>query len=100
MSLPADEFIRRFLLHVLPSGFVRIRHYGFLGNRTRVGKLFLCRQLLGVPALFGELGSQAKHFLVQYEILTGTSLIRCPACHAGAMIPIERLPPIRAAPSF
>jgi len=46
MTLSADEFIRRFLLHVLPRGFHRIRYYGFLGNRHRKEKLAHCRQLL------------------------------------------------------
>jgi hypothetical protein len=50
MSLDADEFMRRFLLHVLPSGFQRIRHYGFLANRCRLAKLTRCRQLLAAPA--------------------------------------------------
>ena len=48
MTLAADEFIRRFLLHTLPDGFHRIRHYGFLGNRHRAQKLALCRELLAV----------------------------------------------------
>ena len=48
MSLSPDEFIRRFLLHVLPDGFHRIRYYGFLGNRHRKEKLQQCRQLLGM----------------------------------------------------
>jgi hypothetical protein len=43
MTLTADEFIRRFLLHTLPDGFHRIRHYGFLANRQRAAKLALCR---------------------------------------------------------
>ena len=47
-TLSADEFIRRFLLHVLPDGFQRIRYYGFLGNRDRRKKLALCRHLLGM----------------------------------------------------
>jgi hypothetical protein len=47
MSLPAEEFMRRFLMHVLPAGFVRIRHYGLLCNRRRAGDLERCRQLLG-----------------------------------------------------
>ena len=47
MTLAATEFIRRFLLHVLPSGFHRIRYYGFLGARHRAEKLTRCRQLLG-----------------------------------------------------
>ena len=49
MTLAADEFIRRFLLHVLPDGFQRIRYYGFLGNRYRAQKLARCRELLGMP---------------------------------------------------
>ena len=49
MTLAADEFIRRFLLHALPDGFHRIRHYGFLANRQRAAKLALCRRLLDAP---------------------------------------------------
>ena len=48
MRLPAAEFTRRFLLHVLPSGLQRIRHYGLFANRTRCAKLERCRELLGV----------------------------------------------------
>src|ERR1700674_3678834 len=51
MTLPAEEFIRRFLIHVLPDGFQRIRYYGFLSNRCRQEKLVQCRQLLGMPAV-------------------------------------------------
>jgi hypothetical protein len=50
MTLDADEFIRRFLIHVLPSGFQRIRYFGFLGNCHRARNLALCRELLGPPA--------------------------------------------------
>jgi hypothetical protein len=50
MSLPVDEFLRRFLLHVLPKGFVRIRHFGFLSTRTRAALLPLCFQLLGAAS--------------------------------------------------
>jgi Putative transposase len=50
MILEAEEFIRRFLLHVLPEGFQRIRYYGFLANRYREQKLAHCRDLLGMPA--------------------------------------------------
>ena len=51
MTLAADEFIWRFLLHTLPDGFHRIRHYGFLANRQRAAKLALCRRLLDAPSL-------------------------------------------------
>jgi hypothetical protein len=50
MTVAADEFLRRFLLHVLPPGFVRIRHYGFLSNRRRTAALALCRKLIGEAA--------------------------------------------------
>ena len=49
MTLDAEEFIRRFLLHILPDGFQRIRYYGFLSNRYREEKLARCRELLGMP---------------------------------------------------
>jgi len=49
MTLDADEFIRRFLIHVLPDGFHRIRHYGLLANGNRTGNIALARRLLGVP---------------------------------------------------
>ncbi len=49
--MDADDFIRRFLLQVLPDGFMRIRHYGFLGNRHRRIKIARCRELLGVAAV-------------------------------------------------
>jgi hypothetical protein len=49
MTLPAAEFLRRFLLHVVPRAFMRIRHYGILANRHREQKLARCRELLGVP---------------------------------------------------
>src|SRR5207244_1345218 len=55
LALPAVEFIRRFLLHVLPSGFVRIRHYGWLANRHRQEKLQQCRQLLQAEACRGAI---------------------------------------------
>jgi len=53
MTLSAEEFIRRFLIHILPSGFMKIRHYGFLGNRNKTTKLKLCR-LLSPYAFFNE----------------------------------------------
>lgn len=95
MTLAATEFIRRFLLHVLPTGFHRIRYYGFLGARYRREKLTRCRQLLGSPASVTT--PTAETFRTDYrdrvETLTGISLRVCPACHHGEMIIIERLMP-------
>jgi hypothetical protein len=93
MTLAADEFIRRFLLHALPDGFHRIRHYGFLANRRRAEKLALCRTLLAVadaamPAGSGEARQQfADH---------GHDL--CPCC-GGQMEPIGSIPRSRPASS-
>ena len=95
MTLAATEFIRRFLLHVLPTGFHRIRYYGFLGARYRREKLTRCRQLLGSTASVTT--PTEATFRTDYrdrvERLMGISLRACPACHHGAMIIIERLMP-------
>jgi hypothetical protein len=92
MTLEAEEFIRRFLLHVLPSGFVRIRHYGFLANRHREQKLEQCRKALNVsapPVPHPEPGD----WKARYEALTGQSLTVCPICRKGHMMCIEVVQP-------
>jgi hypothetical protein len=84
MTLDAVEFIRRFLLHILPAGFVRIRQFGFLANRARREKLALCRALLAAP--------EAPPRRTLSEVLdrtTGEKL--CPVCKTGHMVLI-RLP--------
>jgi hypothetical protein len=95
MSLSADEFIRRFLLHVLPEGFHRIRYYGFLGNRYRKEKLERCRHLLGMVPLQPDSPIEAAEldYRDRYQALTGSSLWECPACHRGRMIVIGEIPP-------
>src|SRR6202521_5724289 len=102
MTLEASEFIRRFLLHVLPDGFQRIRHYGFLGHRYRQAKLALCRQLLGVVmSLSGVVPPQDKpDYRDFYEKLTGKSLRECPLCNRRQMIAIAVLPASDRAPPF
>jgi putative transposase/transposase-like zinc-binding protein len=92
MTLQADEFIRRFLLHVLPDGFQRIRHYGFLGHRYRQAKLMLCRQLLEVALSTPVAPPRKLDYRDLYEKLTGQSLRECPVCHVGHMVPIATLP--------
>ena len=93
MTLAADEFIRRFLLHVLPEGFQRIRYYGFLANRYRARKLARCRQLLAMPQPVPPDDQVAGDYRDQYQELTGTSLTECPACQRGRMVIIEVLKP-------
>ena len=98
MTLQADEFIRRFLLHVLPDGFQRIRHHGFLGNRSRQAKLMLCRQLLQVALSTPVAPPRKLDYRDLYEKLTGQSLHECPVCHVGHMVPIAILPASDRAP--
>jgi Putative transposase/Transposase zinc-binding domain len=87
MALDADEFIRRFLIHVLPDGFQRIRYYGFLGNRHRARKLALCRELLAMlPAAPTDPPTDYRD---RFEALTGRSLRACPHCHTGIMVVID-----------
>ena len=84
MTLSAEEFLRRFLLHVLPDRFQRIRYYGLLGNRYRQQKLARCRQLLGMSAVEGLVAEPGPDYRDRYEQLTGCSLWQCPACHRVA----------------
>jgi hypothetical protein len=100
MSLLATEFLRRFFLHVLPRGFVRIRHFGFLGNHFRQAKLALCRQLLGMALTLATLASPPEQpdYRDLYEKLTGKSLRECPVCHRGHMVAIALLPASGRAP--
>jgi len=93
LTLPADEFLRRFLIHILPPRFQRIRHFGFLANRYRKEKLALCRQLLTGPA--SELLPDAAQCLLLLAALTDPTPIRCPACGVGHMIHLETLPVYR-----
>jgi len=91
MDLEADEFIRRFLLHVLPEGFQRIRYYGFLANRERRKKVALCRQLLGMQ--ISSQTTSVKDYRERFQELTGRSLTHCPRCQHGQMVIVESLPP-------
>ena len=92
LPLEAHEFIRRFLLHVLPEGFMRVRHFGFLANRSKKQALTQCRKLLGAnPALLQSPSESAKDLLLR---ITGIDLSRCPSCHNGTMIVVAELPPI------
>ncbi|QSO52865.1 IS91 family transposase [Alicyclobacillus curvatus] len=81
MSLTADEFIRRFLIHVLPTGFTRIRHYGLLSSRNKATKLKLCKRLTKTAVRTTPLPKlSALDFL---EKLTGRDLTVCPCCGIG-----------------
>jgi Putative transposase/Transposase zinc-binding domain len=88
MTLAAGEFIRRFLIHTLPSGFPRIRHFGFLANRHRKQKLKLCRELIRHPIL-DLLPPIANERQTRIEKV----IPPCPHCKIGIMIRIGFLPP-------
>ncbi len=91
MVLHAEEFIRRFLLHVVPDGFVRIRHFGLLANRTRQAKLARCRELLAqCPAPPASPAESVQALMLR---LTGIDIARCPVCQRGRLRLTEILAP-------
>ena len=82
MTVKAEEFIRRFLMHILPPGFMKIRHYGLLGNRNKKTKLAVCKKLTNTT-------SPVKPKLTTLEILKktlGVDFNICPMCHKGHLI--------------
>jgi hypothetical protein len=98
ITLDAQEFIRRFLLHVLPEGFMRIRHFGFLANRTKKHSLPQCRKLLGLNPALPEIPKRSAQDLLRE--LTGIDLSRCPSCKLGTMIVVGELPPRANSPRW
>ena len=95
MCLTAEEFLRRFLLHVLPPRFVRIRHYGILAGRNVYTKLARCRQLLGAaaPSSPAAVPKTWSEWVIEW---TNQDPLCCPRCQA----PLIRLvlDPVRASP--
>jgi hypothetical protein len=93
MTLKAEEFIRRFLLHVLPKGFVKIRHFGFLANRCRHDNVLLCRELLASSSTIPPgLAPPDSHS----DEPEADTVDRCPRCKLGSMRMLEILAPPRA----
>lgn len=94
MSLKIVEFIRRFMLHVIPTGFMRIRHYGFLSNRSRKEKLNACRKALGVKPVLDENKNekQSRHWYDLVIELTGKDPTICPVCNKGHMKLYKEIP--------
>jgi len=88
-TIEAVEFLRRFLLHALPNGFVKIRHYGFLANRNKRKNLAKIRQLHSLP----ESGKLAKKSVEEMMLaLTGVDITLCPCCGKGKMKVIGEIP--------
>ena len=92
MELDIDEFLRRFLLHIVPDGFVRIRHFGLLANRRRAAALAQCRVLLTHPPPV-ERPESVRDLMLR---LTGVDIERCPVCQQGRLQQVERLAPAPA----
>ena len=82
MTLSATEFIRRFLLHVLPNRFVKIRHYGILGNRNRKTKLRLSKRLTGARLTIPAAKRSVEEMMLK---LTGRDITKCPCCGCGRL---------------
>jgi hypothetical protein len=91
MTLDAGEFLRRFLLHVVPRGFMRIRHFGLLANRYRGRHLEQCRRLLGVTANHSHEANESTEAIGDEQSPTPGDL--CPVCHRGRMVIGQRVEP-------
>jgi hypothetical protein len=99
MTLDAVEFVRRFLTHVLPAGFVRVRHYGLLANRHRRAKLARCRELLGMavtPQADAAPTDPDPIPLPAHEATVAPTRV-CPRCGAGRMVVVAEFPPMTLA---
>jgi hypothetical protein len=89
MTLDVDEFIRRFLLHVLPDGLQKIRHYGFLANRCKMNNLSRCRKIFQLsPAVPQREEKTSRELMIQ---LTGIDFMICPVCKKGTMKLIAKI---------
>ena len=94
-TITAVEFIRRFLLHSLPIGFVRIRHYGFLANRNRSANLNAIRELMGLSVPTEKSIATVQQMMRE---LTGTDITVCPCCQKGRMQLYLEIPKALALP--
>lgn len=94
MTLDAAEFIRRFLLHVLPARYVRIRHFGLLANRRRKDNIKLCREYLGSGNVETK-KEVPKTWQEHLFALTGIDVTQCPVCKKGRMHTVEVMYPSR-----
>jgi hypothetical protein len=89
MTLDASEFIRRFLMHVLPDNFVKIRYYGFLSNRNQKTKLAKCKELLGVTIEINQEPTNSTKWQDTLLKLTGIDIQKCQYCTEGKMVSKE-----------
>jgi hypothetical protein len=95
MTLESDEFICRFLLHVLPDGFMRLRHFGFLANRSKKQNIAQCRELLGIETQPNRSPKKSARELML--AVTGVDVALCPECGVGTLLVIGQLPALQFA---
>jgi hypothetical protein len=95
MKLKADEFIRRFLLHVLPHRYVRIRHFGLLANRNRNNAIAVCRKILGTGKTIAKEDRRQETWQEQLIRICGIDVTVCPVCQKGRMTRMALLLPCR-----
>lgn len=93
LTLSGVEFVRRFLLHVVPSRFVRVRHFGLLANGVKARRLDRARSLLHVPAPPEPAAPRPETWQDTYRRLVGADPLQCPHCRAGRLIVVAQIPP-------
>jgi hypothetical protein len=91
-TLPGAEFTQRFLLHVVPRSFVRVRHYGLLANGVKVQRLARARRLLGMPAPPEPSTAPRESWQEVYRRLVGKDPLLCPACGVGRLVVVAEIP--------
>ncbi|MBE0428163.1 MAG: transposase [Nitrospirae bacterium] len=95
MTIDACQFIRRFLLHVLPDGFAKIRYYGLMANRNRNVHIALCREFLGENKIETKNKDAPETWQELLLRSAGVDVTKCTVCKIGRMVQIERLYPLR-----
>ena len=93
MTIEAEEFIRRFLLHILPDGFVKIRYYGLMANKNRKSSILRCRELLGESKVETKNNDVPDTWQEHLLRLSGVDVTICPVCKKGRLITVEILYP-------
>jgi hypothetical protein len=97
-TLAGTEFTRRFLLHVVPRRFVRVRHYGLLANALKRSRLARARTLLVVPAAPEPAPARRESWQDTYRRLVGRDPLLCPACGVGRLVIVNQIPPAAIPP--
>jgi len=98
MSLDAGEFIRRFLMHVLPAGFMKIRYFGILASRNKKHTLSRCRAIKELKTKRQEDNDKSLTWQDWFFKITGVDIACCPKCKKGRMLTLDIIKPVRAAP--